>query len=270
MKKVVFLISFLLFVGIRIEGQKLQKVDFKKDSSFLSLFGPGALYTPTNGPTTTEDDKVPSSYTYSTGYTGPKKIQDQINLLAKIFHLDPSKALENAKNLPALPKGAEGWFAVVRWESIAKVYFWAIDSIYGRLGMKMPQGKVGIRKISVMSINTIATVQNNSNILIIPAQFGLKHRGEATEYAKKNLAPNEFGLDLISVGCMLLTHPKRLCDTKSLEFDILGSAILHKRILFVPVIYFDKKLVLNADDGMRTAKESSGSPTGFLLEKYLQ
>lgn len=69
------------------------------------------------------DEEVPSDCTYPEEYKGPKPIADQIKALAEIFDLDPSYALEFAKNLPALPDGAEGWFAIPSFASLAKKHF---------------------------------------------------------------------------------------------------------------------------------------------------
>ena len=54
------------------------------------------------------DEEVRSSYTYPKEYKGPKPIADQIKAIAKIFDLDPSQAIEFAKNLPALPRRCRG------------------------------------------------------------------------------------------------------------------------------------------------------------------
>src|SRR5262245_20790303 len=65
------------------------------------------------------DEEVRSSYMYPKEYKGPKPIADQIKAVATIFGLDPTQALEYAKNLPALPEGAEGCFAVPSVDAIA-------------------------------------------------------------------------------------------------------------------------------------------------------
>ena len=69
------------------------------------------------------NEEVRSSYTYPKEYKGPKPIKVQIKALAKIFDLDPSQAIEFAKNLPAIPEGAEGWFAIPSVGALAKKHF---------------------------------------------------------------------------------------------------------------------------------------------------
>src|SRR3989344_2656392 len=76
------------------------------------------------------NEEVRSNYTYPKEYKGPKQIADQIKAPAKIFDLDPSQALEFAKNLPALesfvPADAlkwTGWFAISSVDALAKKHF---------------------------------------------------------------------------------------------------------------------------------------------------
>src|SRR3989344_1844278 len=76
------------------------------------------------------NEEICSIYTYPKEYKGPKPIADQIKAIAKIFDLDPSQALEFAKNLPALesfvPADAlkrTGWFAISSVDALAKKHF---------------------------------------------------------------------------------------------------------------------------------------------------
>jgi hypothetical protein len=55
-----------------------------------------------------------------------KLIEEQVKFIAEKFGLDPTSALEFIKTLPALPDGAEGWFAIPKVSSVAKKHFSAI------------------------------------------------------------------------------------------------------------------------------------------------
>ena len=70
-------------------------------------------------------EEVRSTLIYPPEYKTPKPIEEQIEAIARIFGLDPKPApvLAFAKTLPALPEGAEGWFAVPAVEAIAKKHF---------------------------------------------------------------------------------------------------------------------------------------------------
>jgi hypothetical protein len=72
------------------------------------------------------NEVVSSNYTYPKEYKGPKPIAEQVKTIATMFGLDPAQALEFAKNLPTLPEGAEGWFAIPKVSAVAKQQFPAI------------------------------------------------------------------------------------------------------------------------------------------------
>ncbi|MCD8508438.1 MAG: hypothetical protein LRY42_03530 [Candidatus Pacebacteria bacterium] len=72
------------------------------------------------------NEVVSSNYTYPKEYKGPKSITEQVKTIATMFGLDPAQALEFAKNLPTLPEGAEGWFAIPKVSAVAKQQFPAI------------------------------------------------------------------------------------------------------------------------------------------------
>ncbi|MDD4762034.1 MAG: hypothetical protein PHZ25_03380, partial [Candidatus Pacebacteria bacterium] len=69
------------------------------------------------------NEEVRSNYTYPKEYKGPKPIVDQVKAIAKIFDLNSASALEYAKNLPQLPDGAEGWFAIPSVDALAAKHF---------------------------------------------------------------------------------------------------------------------------------------------------
>jgi len=52
-----------------------------------------------------------------------KGINQQIRELADLLGLDSTRALQNARNLPPLPEGADAWFAVPSANAIASKYF---------------------------------------------------------------------------------------------------------------------------------------------------
>jgi hypothetical protein len=65
--------------------------------------------------------------------------------------------------------------------------------------------------------------QQKGDIIIIPAQFGLTHRGRSVRRAREMFADNEFGLGAFAIGCMLLTHPKREQVWEQLHIDCAGD-----------------------------------------------
>ncbi len=185
-----------------------------------------------------------SSCTYPPGYTGPKPIEEQITGLAKILGLDPTSALAFAKNLPALPEGAEGWFAIPSTVALAaKLFpnltdpaeqnFAGVSLILSMVAasrdfsdyllgpIETTQLRVATRTAGALV--QITEAQDMSDILIIAAQFGLLHRGESVRRAREVMDANQFGLGALAVGSMLLTHPERLQHYDYLWIDCAGD-----------------------------------------------
>lgn len=184
------------------------------------------------------DEEVASNYTYPDGYKGPKPLSQQIDALAKIFDLDPSPALEFAKNLPVIPEGAEvGWFAIPRWETIAPTYGEAVQKVFDMIMIKKTwngkffnyrDGKLGPQYLrqsakSVTAFRKFGDEQKDHDILVVAAQFGLSHKGRSVRRAREVMNTSEFGLGAFAVGIMLLTHPERLQHYDDLWIDCAGD-----------------------------------------------
>ena len=189
------------------------------------------------------DGKVESSYTYPNEYKGPRNIADQIKMLAKMFNLDPAKALEYAKNLPLLPDGAEGWFAIPSVEAIAEKYFPDVTNVAekycrtiqmvhkkiaeSRKFYNYREGKITPEHLRLTARAAHAFEQivetQKGDILIVACQLGMRHRGRSVRRAREVFVTNEFGLGSLAVGSIVLTHPERLVRSSELDMDCPGD-----------------------------------------------
>jgi hypothetical protein len=190
-----------------------------------------------------KDEEVRSSYTYPKEYKGPKPIEDQIKAIAKIFDLNPTEALQYAKNLPKLPEGAEGWFAIPSTEAIAKKHFpevtdpvekycRAIQLVHTKIAAsrrfynyregQITPAQLKIHAHTANALEQIAETQKG-DILIIAAQLGMLHRGQSVRRAREVFVTNEFGLGSLAVGSIALTHPERFVRWEELDMDCPGD-----------------------------------------------
>ena len=199
------------------------------------------------------NEEVRSSYTYPKEYKGPKLIADQIKVLAKIFDLDPSHAIEFAKNLPALPEGAEGWFAIPSVDALAKKHFPEVTdlaqkycqtvqlvhakiaasrSFYNYREGQITPTQLRVHARTAHALDIIAETQKGdpsrqggagADILIVAAQLGMRHRGKSVRRAREVFVANEFGLGSLAVGSIVLTHPERLVHWEELDMDCSGD-----------------------------------------------
>lgn len=228
------------------------------------------------------DEELPSNYVYPEKYKGPKPINEQIKEIANIFGLDPSKALKYVKNLPVLPKGSEGWFAIPRWQMIAPTYVEAVEKVFEEFASKQEfynglDDQLGMKYLrqharTVKLMEKLVDIQNHADILIVPAQFGLRHKGRSVNRAREIFVSNEFGLGAFAVGIMLLTHPERVVhgeqiNIEQLYIDCAGDEFapnVSGLCLKAPVFYLEYGTVCFEGTFFGNCLESFGSASAFL------
>lgn len=179
------------------------------------------------------NEEVESNYGYFSGYK-PKGITEQTNRLRELF---PGIGYADEKLAEAtLPPNAEGWFAIPRWEKIAPTYYGeavqkVLDLIkktrYGKFH-NYREGKLGSQYLrqhvkTAKIFQAIGKEQKDQDILIVPSQFGLNHRGKSVRRAREVMNTSEFSLGAFAIGIMLLTHPERLQDHNDLWIDCAGD-----------------------------------------------
>jgi len=199
------------------------------------------------------NEEISSSYGYLSGYK-PKELNEQCNQLRILF---PGIGFANRdlearidKGEVELSKNAEGWFAIPNWMKnpniFGSTYSQAVQKVLDTIStahkdkfQNYRKGLIDEKHIrqsarSVEFWEQLAEAQGNPDILIVPAQFGIRHRGRSVRRARVVMedASGEFGLGAFAVGCMILTHPERLqhyddlwIDCAGDEFDAPGSDV---------------------------------------------
>ncbi len=182
-----------------------------------------------------KDEEVSSTYGYLSGYTKPKGITEQTNILRQIF---PGVGFADEKLAEgAVPANAEGWFAIPKWQSLAKTYGEAVQMVLDAI-KKARNGKfynyrenqLGPDRLrqsakSTEVFQTLSDEQKDYDILVVAAQFGIRHRGRSVRRAREVMldSGNEFGLGAFAIGIMLLTHSERLMNYDDLWIDCAGD-----------------------------------------------
>jgi len=184
------------------------------------------------------DEEVSSNYVYPKGYE-IKDLADQVKILVKLFPgLDPTATLAFIENeLPklALPQGAEGWFAIPRRSKIGATYNEALDEVLAKIGKKRSnfrnyrEGETGPSYLRQTPHSAAAwdklEAEQKGDILVVPLQLGLRHRGRSVRRAREVIMDNtgEFALGAFAVGCVALTHPDRFQHHDELDIDCSGD-----------------------------------------------
>ncbi len=185
-------------------------------------------------------------YAYPEKYRGARPpIKEQVRILCKLIpwyrrlvvwvrKILTGKGYADLKLAERpLPEGAEGWFAVLRWQAIARTYGRAVVKVLKRLRSKdwhllertdEPMTRpLHETTRSIKFWRRLRKEQKGYDILIIAAQFGMLHRGESTCQTRNGFLDNEFGLGTFAVRCMLLTHPERILRHRDLGVGCAGD-----------------------------------------------
>ncbi len=184
-------------------------------------------------------EEVATQYGYFSGYE-PKSIVAQVAILGQLFPELQNKWLENKLFLTAesqqstLPAHVEGFFVIPHWSIVARNYQGAVKKVLALLESKNEQAFQNYRKdkldgkylhetpIKTRLMKTLRDEQG-SDILLIPAQFGIYHGGRSARRACAAMNRSEFGLGVFEAGIMLLTHPERLKDENDLAVICSGD-----------------------------------------------
>ena len=179
-----------------------------------------------------KDEEVDSSYGYLSGYK-PKGVTEQTNRLRELF---PGIGYANEKIAEGqLPQHAEGWFAIPKWQSVAPTYHEAVLKVLeliknDRNGKfyNYREGQIDDKRLhetvkKKATFTELAKAQEDFDILVVPAQFGIRHRGRSVRRAREVFTSNEYGLGAFEIGIMILTHPERLQHYDDLWIDCAGD-----------------------------------------------
>jgi hypothetical protein len=223
-----------------------------------------------------KDEQVSSNRVYPPTYR-VRPIEAQVSELRKLF---PSLASCQEKLARReLPEGAEAWFAIPRWQSLASTYNEAVEMVVGILAAKRRfsnriAGKLGAMYLrqaerSKLAEKILGEQQEGNDILVLGAQAGMLHRGSSARRTRVSMAGNEFGLGVFSFGCMLLTHPERLSTGDTLmidcggdEYSVRGDYTFDR----VPLFDFDMSGIEFSIFYEDRARNLWGTPTGFLYK----
>jgi len=222
------------------------------------------------------DEEVKSNYGYLSGYK-PKGITEQTNILRQLL---PGIGFADEKLAEQpLPPNAEGWFAIPRWQSVAKTYGEAVQKVLDLIKKQREgkfynwrEGKLGKQYLrqherTAKKLETLGEQQKGYDILVVAAQFGLRHRGRSVRRAREVFTANEFGLGAFEIGCMLLTHPERLQHYDDLWIDCAGDEYAPGAdggFSSAPCFGFSGGRVRFGAHWFGSARGSDGSASGFL------
>ena len=168
------------------------------------------------------DEEMGSNRVYPPTYR-VRAVEAQVTALRGYF---PSlgSCIEKLGRRP-LPDGAEAWFVIPRWQSLAQTYNEAVQVVLEVLATKRRFsnriiGRLGPEYLrqserTKLAEKILSEQQEGSDLLVVAAQAGLLHRGSSARRTRVAMAGNEFGMGVFAFACMLLTHPERLSSSSA-------------------------------------------------------
>ena len=223
-----------------------------------------------------KNEEVKSDRSYPPAYR-VLPVEAQVAELRRLF---PSLGgcLVKLARRPLL-EGAEAWFAIPRWQALAPSYNEAVEMALAALATKRKfqnriAGRLGPEHLrqsdrTKMAETVLAEQQQGQDILLVPAQAGLLHRGCSPRRFRLRMAGNEFGAGILAVACMLIVHPERLSREDALmvdcagdEYSIGGNSLYDRAPLFDYDISGIDLSIFYEDQ----ARNRWGAPSGFLYK----
>jgi hypothetical protein len=223
-----------------------------------------------------KDEEAVSRREYPASYK-VRPIEAQVTELRKIF---PALGGCNERlGHKPVPDGTEAWFAIPRWQAIARTYNEAVEKMVSALASKRRFDNRIIEKMGPAYLRqsertrlaemVLSEQQPGADILVVAAQAGLLHRGCSARRARVVMAGNEFGLGAFALGAMLLTHPERLSHVDTLmidcsgdEYSLRGDGIYDR----VPLYDYDICGIEFSIFYEDRARNLWGTPSGFVFQ----
>jgi hypothetical protein len=224
-----------------------------------------------------KDEAVGSERVYPSNYR-VKSIEAQVTELKALFPVLKS-CDEKLPLRYKLPEGAEGWFAIPRWQALGATYNEALERIIeafstkrrfsNRIVHRMGAQYLHMTERTALAQQVLCEQQKNNDILVVAAQTGMLHRGASARRTRIELARNEYSLGTFAIAALLITHPERLSNTNTLMIDCSGdeySAGGGDNFDRVPLFDFDIGGVEFSIFYYDRARNLWGSPTGFIFK----
>mgnify|MGYP000100213209 CR=1 FL=1 len=195
-----------------------------------------------------ENEEVESNFSYPEEYR-IKEVDEQVEILKRLLPQLSDATYDRDIIKQPLPEGSEGWFAIPRSKLLSSTYSNAVDLVLSIISLERGLinyclGKFKIdflrrNERTMKMLKKISDKQKQHRILIIPCQFGINHRGRSVRRVREILKPNEFGLGVFEVACLLLTHPEREIKQEQLHLYCPGDDFAIMEDIFCHALSFN-------------------------------
>lgn len=236
--------------------------------------------------------KTLSSYTYPPEYTGAKAFHDQLVILTGLLPgLDVERVwtwYNEAYSKLETPDWVEGAFAVPSEFALQRLfhpeitdravaYCASVNLIMGKVADsrkfynyrdgQIDQNHLWRTERTLKMLDALWELQGRPDIIVIPAQLGMRHRGRFVLRARECFTINEFGVGSLEGLAIALTHPERFVRREQLHMDCAGDEFspgADGKFAYAPYCNFDDGRVKFYTRWVSNPHADSGSASGFL------
>lgn len=183
------------------------------------------------------DEEVPSSYTYPPEYR-PRSIREQVERLQAVSDfngLDAAWALDQGQawyDSLSLPDWVEGPLVYIWHECMSGGYHQLLEQLLQviadtRRFHNYRRGQLTPAQLrqhaQTVEMERLIKVNQPGDLIIVPSQAGLRHRGCSTRRSHVRFMSQEFGLGSVAEACRTITHPERFMRWEQLHVDCAGD-----------------------------------------------
>jgi len=226
------------------------------------------------------DEEIDSSYGYPPGFR-ILSVQEQLQTLierADFFEKNDASHIDQLASRD-LPEGAEGWGLFPKPSVVGSAHHNNLIMFLRLLSIQRSfhtwsnhEVTTNHLRISARTLNAIEILETETpgDFLVIPVQFGMRHRGRSMRRTRACFAENEFGLGPYEVAVLMLTHPGRITGHRQLnagcpgaDYAPKGNCAYREGIYFHWGLEFERlRMSFSTPNDM---SRQSGPCTGFLM-----
>ena len=175
------------------------------------------------------NEEVASEFGYPEGFR-IRTPEEQLDVWNKHFGDLDSSHVSALADRP-LSEGAKGWGIIPKPSKVDPIYHKAFSIMLGLIAKERKFKNWQEDRLSLKHLwltkkteQVLSQLEEKTlgDFLVLPFQFGLRHRGKSVRRARALFAENEFGLGPYEVAALLVTHPDRISGSKQLYIDCAG------------------------------------------------
>lgn len=183
-------------------------------------------------------------------------IQRQFLILKKYFDILRDLKIENSLSETPLPERADAFFVSANMSILSETYEDALKLVFQALAnvrkfrneLNLSIHHLRREGYSEAMIEMVSEEQDDSPVIVYPAQLGEYYYGLTPGKTFRRLRNNKFGMSTLSVAQILLTHPEILSSQKELAICCVGDEYNPTGAPYqfdsAPVFYLDKDTVV--------------------------